>query len=275
MAEPRPRTAPRRIAVYRRIVLSRLRGQLVYRVSFALDLTAQTFGQTIELFAIFVVFTQVSSLGGFSADEVLLIFGLAACAFGLADLCVGQVEKLPAYIRTGEFDVMLLRPLGTLPQLLSADIALKRVGRVGVGLVVYLWSLNRLELAWTPLRALVAVTAPLVGAVILGALWVAANAVSFWVVDGREVANAVTYGSNFTTSYPITVYGPWLRRLMCYAVPGAFVAYFPALALLDRPDPLGLPAGLRYSAPLVALVAVVAAAAIWRLGVRHYQGTGS
>ena len=96
---------------------------------------------------------------------------------------------------------------------------------------------------------LVAVTAPLVGAVILGALWVAANAVSFWVVDGREVANAVTYGSSFTTSYPITVYGPWLRRLMCYAVPAAFVAYFPVLALLDRPDPLGLPVGAALRRP--------------------------
>jgi ABC-2 type transport system permease protein len=262
-------------AVYRRIVASRLRGQLTYRTSFALDLLAQALGQAIELFAIVVVFTQVSTLGGFAAGEVLLIFGLAACAFGLADLCVGQVERLPNYIRTGEFDVMLLRPLGTLPQLLSADVALKRVGRVVVGVAVYGWSLVRLDLPWTPLRGLIAVVAPLVGAVILGALWVAANVVSFWVVDGGEMANAVTYGSNFTTSYPITVYGPWLRRLMCFAVPGAFVAYFPALALLDRPDPLGLPEALRYSAPLVAVVAVAVAAALWRLGVRRYQGTGS
>lgn len=270
MAEPAGRAA-----VYRRIVASRLRGQLAYPTSFALDLTAQAIGQTIELFVIVVVFTQVSTLGGFNAGEVLLIFGLAACGFGLADLCVGQVERLPEYIRTGEFDVMLLRPLGTLPQLLSADVALKRVGRLGVGLAVYGWSLARLDLAWTPLRVLIAVTAPVVGAVVLGALWVAANVVSFWVVDGREVANAVTYGSSFTTSYPISVYGSWLRRLMCYAVPGAFVAYFPALALLDRPDPLGLPVALRYSAPLVAAVAVLAAGALWRHGVRHYQGTGS
>jgi ABC-2 type transport system permease protein len=263
------------IAIYRSIVASRLRSQLAYRTSFWLDLIAQAFGQTIELLAILVVFTQVSTLGGFTADEVVLIFGLASCAFGLADLCVGQVERLPEYIRTGEFDVMLLRPLGTLPQLLSADVALKRVGRIAVGLAAYGWALARLDLDWIPLRILVAVAAPLVGAVILGALWVAANAVSFWVVDGREVANAVTYGSNFTTSYPITVYGPWLRRLMCYAVPGAFVAYFPALALLDRPDPLGLPEAMRYTAPLVAALAVLGAGAIWRLGVRHYQGTGS
>jgi ABC-2 type transport system permease protein len=170
---------------------------------------------------------------------------------------------------------MLLRPLGTLPQLLSADVALKRVGRVAAGVGVLVWSLSTLDLDWTPTRALLAITAPVAGAVILAAMWVAANAVSFWLVDGREVANSVTYGSNFSTSYPITIYGPWLRRIMCYAVPAAFVAYFPALALLGRPDPLGLPDALQWSSPLVAAVAVAAAGLVWRTGVRHYQGTGS
>jgi len=99
--------------------------------------------------------------------------------------------------------------------------------------------------------------------------------VSFWIVDGREMANSFTYGSSFSTSYPITIYGPWLRRAVCYAVPAAFVAYFPALALLGRPDPLGLPAALQWSSPLVAVIAVTVAGLIWRSGVRHYQGAGS
>lgn len=262
-------------SVYLRIIGSRIRSQFAYPMSFALDVSAQFIGQGIELVAILVLFTQVTALGGFSAGEVLLIYGLAATAFGLADLTVGQVEELPEYIRTGEFDVMLLRPLGTLAQLLSADVALKRLGRVAAGLLVLGWSLATLDLPWTPARAVLAVTTPLVGAVILSAIWVAANSVSFWIVDGREMANSFTYGSNFSTSYPITLYGPWLRRALCYAVPAAFVAYFPALALLGRPDPLGLPAALQWSSPLVAVLAVTVAGLVWRSGVRHYQGTGS
>jgi ABC-2 type transport system permease protein len=261
--------------VYRRIVASRIRGQLAYRASFALDVAAQVIGQSIELVAILVVFTQVTSLGGFDRGEVVLLYGLAATAFGLADLAVGQIEELPEYIRTGELDVLLLRPLGTLAQLLSADVSLKRVGRVAAGLAVLGYALAAAGIDWTPARVLLAVTAPLVGAVILAAIWVGANTVSFWVVDGREVANSVTYGSNFSTSYPITVYGPWLRRVLCFAVPSAFVAYFPALALLGRPDPLGLPEILQWSSPAVAVLAVGAATAVWRTGVRRYQGTGS
>ena len=260
-------------SVYARIVASRIRSQLAYPVSFALDVFSQLLGQSMELLAILVIFTQVTSLGGFSAGEVVLIYGLAATAFGLADLAVGQVEALPDYIRTGELDVLLLRPLGALAQLLSADVQLRRVGRVAVGLVTLAWALRDVE--WTPLRVVVAVVAPLSGAVLLSAIWIAANCVSFWLVDGREVANSVTYGSDFATSYPITVYGPWLRRIMCFVVPGAFVAYFPALALTGRPDPLGFPDAVRYCSPLVAAAMVGVAALVWRTGVRRYQGTGS
>lgn len=263
------------LGVYRRILGSRIRGQVAYPASFAMDVVAQLLAQGIELVVILVLFTQVRTLGGFAGPEVLLMYGLSAIAFGLADLLFGGAEELSDQIRRGEFDVLLLRPLGTLPQLLTLDVGLRRLGRAGVGLGVYLWALAALEPYWTPARAALAVTAPLVGAAILGAIFVATNSVSFWLVDGQEVANAFTYGSNFSTSYPITVYGPWLRRLLCFAVPSAFVAYFPALALLDRPDPLGLPSALRWCGPVAALAAAGVAALVWRAGVRHYQGTGS
>jgi len=71
------------------------------------------------------------------------------------------------------------------------------------------------------------------------------------------------------------VYSGWLRRLMAFVVPGAFVAYYPALALLDKADPLGAPAWLGWVAPLVALVVVALAGVVWKSAVRHYRGTGS
>jgi ABC-2 type transport system permease protein len=43
------------------------------------------------------------------------------------------------------------------------------------------------------------------------------------------------------TQYPIDVYAAWFRRFLGYVVPLAFVCYFPALYLLDKPDPLGPP----------------------------------
>lgn len=264
-----------RVGIHLRILGSRVRSQLTYPVSFALDTLGQALAQGAELVVILAVFTQVDTLGGFARDEVLLIYALAGISFGLADLAVGQLDELPRWIRTGELDVLLARPLGLLPQLMTSDLQLRRLGRAAVGAVVLVVVLVQGEVEPTPLNGLLILGTPLIGATITSAIWVVTCSVSFWVVEGREIANAFTYGSQLTTSYPITVFGPWLRGLLCFAVPSAFVAYFPALALLDRPDPLGLPHALRYAAPLVAVAAVLVAALVWRTAVRHYQGAGS
>jgi ABC-2 type transport system permease protein len=263
------------VRILLRLLGSRVRSQLVYPTSFALDALGQAIAQANELAVILIVFAQVDSLGGFSREEVLLIYGLAGISFGLADLAVGQLDELPRWIRTGELDVLLARPLGVLSQLVTSDLQLRRLGRAAVGVLVLAAVLVYGQVEPTPVNVLLVLVTPLVGATITASIWVMTCSISFWVVEGRELANAFTYGSQITTSYPITVFGPWLRRLFCYAVPSAFVAYFPTLALLDRPDPLGLPHALRYAAPLVAVVAVLVAALVWRTAVRRYQGAGS
>jgi ABC-2 type transport system permease protein len=260
---------------YLRVLGSRVRSQLAYPLSFTLDVLGQALAQAIELVAILVLFGRVADLGGFRAPEVLLIYALAAIALGLADLVVGQLDDLPRWIRTGEFDVLLLRPLPVLTQLITADLQLRRLGRVLVGAVVLVVVLTRAPVEWSAPMVVLLVSTPLVGGVIIGSIWVATCSVSFWVVEGRELANAFTYGSQLSSAYPITVFGPWLRRTLCFVVPGAFVAYFPALAVLDKPDPLGLPHLLRYAAPPVALATAAVATLIWRAAVHHYQGVGS
>jgi ABC-2 type transport system permease protein len=160
-------------------------------------------------------------------------------------------------------------------QICASDFALRQLGKVTTALVVLSSVLATSDIAWTPLRAAVLVITPLTGLVLLGAVWVAASATTFWLVEGQELPNAVTYGSGMFTSYPMSIFSGWLLRLMAFVVPGAFVAYYPALAVLGKPDPLGLPPVLQYSAPLVAVLAAGVAALVWRAGLRHYVGTGS
>ncbi|MEU4744486.1 ABC-2 family transporter protein [Actinosynnema sp. NPDC023658] len=264
-----------RPGVYGKLVGARLRGQMSYRTSFFFQCVAQAVNQLAELALILVLFNRVSALGGFSVGEVVLMYAIAGIAFGFADMVTGQLDELPTYIRTGTFDVLLLRPLGTLPQMMASDLHLRKVGRIVAGIGTLVYALSHNDIAWSPWNVVLVFVAPVSGAVILSSIWVAANALCFWVVDGQELANTVTYGSNAFTSYPITVFGPWLRRFFAFVIPGAFVAYYPSLALLGRPDPLGGPALLGWVSPLVAVVAAVVAGLVWRTAVRHYRGTGS
>jgi len=205
---------------------------------------------------------------------VLLVFGLASLAFALADLVLGQTDRVVEHVRTGSFDVVLLRPLSTLGQLAAADVQLRRLGRAGIALGVLALALARSDVDWTPGRVLLLVVSPVLGAVIFAALFVCAGAMSFWLVDGREVANALTYGSGYLAQWPLGVLGPVLGRFFTFVVPAAFTGYLPAVALLGRDDPTGLPDWLPWASPLAALLAAGGAALCWRSAVRHYVGAG-
>lgn len=261
--------------VYPRLIGARIRSQLAYRSSFAIDFVSQVMAQSYELIVILVLFSQVTALGGFSRDEVLLMYAFAGAAFGAADLFAGQLDNLPTYIRTGSFDVLLMRPLGTLPQIMCSDVRLRRIGRIIGAMAVMAYALSHVAIDWSPAKIVLIVATPVAGAVIYGSVWVVACSICFWIVEGREFANAVTYGSNAFTSYPINVYARPLRWLMAFVVPGAFVAYYPSLALLGKQDPLGLPGWVGWTSPLVAVLAATAAGLVWRFAVRHYRGTGS
>ena len=260
---------------YGALVRSRIAAQASYRTSFAIELGSQVLLVLIEFVEVYVVFHQVDALGGFDFGEVALMYGLAVVGFGIADMAVGHVDRLPFYVRTGTFDAFLLRPLSALGQLVTSDFALRRLGRICTGLVVLGLALAAVDVHWTPARVLLLVVTPLAGAAIFSAVFVATATIGFYVVEGTEFANAFTYGGNYLSAFPFTVFGTAIRRFFTFIVPAAFVAYLPALALLGRPDPTGLPTWLSWCAVPAAVLAAAAAGLAWRRGLRHYVGAGS
>ncbi|TDV40316.1 ABC transporter permease [Actinophytocola oryzae] len=260
---------------YVRLLVAQVRSQTQYRLSFALDLAFSTVLTSLDLVTLWVLFTVNGDLGGFGGEDVLLMAGIAACAFPVADLAVGNTEKLRVYVRSGLFDAVLLRPLSALGQLVVMDFAPRRVGRVLQGTAVYVAALVISPVQWSPPVVVLAVVAPLAGAVFFGAIFVAGATVAFWWIDSGEMSNAFTYGGKDVSAYPATVFGGLFRRVFVYGLGFAFVSYLPALAMLGRSDPLGTPDWLRWCSPLTSLVFAVAAGLFWRTGVRHYRSTGS
>lgn len=259
---------------YVAIAASRVRSQLQYPTSFALDLLSSLMVGLLELTEVYVVFHNVPLLGGLDLTAALLVFAFANVSFSLADLVAGHLDQVPVYLRAGTLDVLLLRPMPVLAQLVLTDVTLKRLGRGLLAAFVLVAALLRLPVDWNPARVALAVTTPLTGAVIFASLFVAAGAVQFRLVDGGEFANGFTYGGSYAAAFPTTVFPLPLRILYTFVVPAAFTSYLPAVALLGRPGAPALPAWLGWCTVPAAMVSLLAALLLWRSGVRHYQGGG-
>jgi ABC-2 type transport system permease protein len=263
------------LGIYRRLIGARIRSQLQYRLSFALNLVGAALISFLDFAAILVLFEQVDALGEWSVAEVAVLYAISSLSFALTDLTIGHLDLLPRMIREGDFDLVLVRPLGSLFQVVASDFALRRLGKFSQGLAVLIVAMTQLDLAVTPARVGMILLAVIAGAAIFAGIWVALATVAFWLVDSIEVANAFTYGGNFVAQYPVNIFGPWLRRLVLFVVPVAFVSYFPALYVLDKEDPLGLPQVLQFASPLVAVASCFVGGLVWRAAVRRYRSVGS
>lgn len=267
--------ARRDLVVFRRLVAARIRSDWQYRTSFVLLAVANGLVVTIDLAAVVVVMSNVEDLGGWSTGEVLLLAALSGIAFSVADLLASSVETVSLHVREGTFDQFLTRPAGTLTQLLGREFALRRIGRLAQPLVLFVGAVVVVPVAWTPAHVALLVVSLPSGIAIYASLWIMTSAVAFWTVETQEMANSFTYGGNALNRYPIDILGGWLRRLVTFVVPLAFVAYMPTAWLLDKPLPFGLPTWVAWTGPLVALAMAVLARTVWRFAIRHYRSTGS
>jgi ABC-2 type transport system permease protein len=263
------------IAVYLRLVSAQLRSQMQYKVSFGLALVGSFLSCATEFGVVLVLFSRIQLLAGWSLPEVALLYGLSGVSFAVAEMLAASLDNFQVHIVLGTFDRVLVRPRGALFQVMSEDFALRRVGRIAQSVLVLVIALRLLAVEWTADKVVLVAVALISGMVIYFAIFVLGATFCFWTVQAKEATHVFTYGGDGLASYPLDIYRGSVRRFFTFVVPLAFVNYEPALYVLGRPDPLGLPDVARLLSPVAALAMAALAWLGWQQGVRHYQSTGS
>jgi len=264
-----------RAQIYGRLALTSVRSQYQYRASFWMQFAGTFVLTVLDFVAILVIFHHLPQLAGWNLGEIAFIYGASYVVFKLADAVMNSMDRMPLLIRMGTFDQVLTRPLGSLGQVITVELAPRQIGAALQGFAIFVFSLTRVDVQWTLAKVAVFISMQVSALIIFCALFVATNAIAFWITDAREVANAFTYGGNSLTQYPMHVFGLWFRRILGYAFVLAWIDYFPSLYILEKPDAFGAPPVFRFLSPVAAAFIAVVAAVVWRSAVRHYRSTGS
>ncbi|MCC7263959.1 MAG: ABC-2 family transporter protein [Candidatus Latescibacteria bacterium] len=252
-----------------------VRSQLEYRASFLMLSAGYLLITVLEFLSVWVLFARFGNLEGWSLPQIALCYGLINIAFALGESAARGFDVFSAMIKAGDFDRLLLRPRSTALQVAGQELTLRRVGRLLQGTAILAWAAATLDLHWGLYQWLLLAGTLAGGSCLFYGLMVLQATVCFWTTEPLEFMNAFTNGGTFASQYPFTIYRDWFRRFFTFAVPLACVSYYPALALLGRPDPLGSPVFLHWLAPLVGVLFLGVCLQLWRWGVRHYRSTGS
>lgn len=248
-----------------------LKTRLAYKWDFFISILTSFTATLFSLAFIWVLFSKIPKLKGWSFEEVLFIYGFSLAPLGLFNiLSLNLYQFSEVYIIEGKFDRVLLRPLNSLYQVLFEAFRLESMQEVITGLVLLYYAGGHLDYGftwsdtfWFPFMVLCA-------AIIYLSIFVLFTSVSFWFEDRigivPPVYNMIAFGR-----YPITIYNGFIQFMLSWIIPFAFASFYPASRFLWRDEFQGY----FYLVPVVTAAIFSLSVAVWGLGVRHYNSTGS
>ncbi|MGQ0600102.1 MAG: ABC transporter permease [Anaerolineales bacterium] len=258
------------LSLYWAFLLQQFKSYAEYRANFIIGASSTVFLQVSNLLTLWVVMQQIPSFNGWSFNELLLIYGLITLAKSINHMFADNLWTVGrVYIRSGQFDRFLVRPLDPLFHLVADRFCYDGVGNFLVGLVLLITALIGLNVTLTPLTVLYLIMAVLSG----GGIFIALNLITcvsaFWIMDSVPVTRAV-FDNHLFAQYPLTIYPRAVTLLLTWLIPYGFASFYPASHILGRD--VGVYA---WAAPLVAAVLLFIGYRFWQFGLRHYVGTGS
>ena len=262
------------LSLYLQFVKLRIRSQMEYRLSFIFDLFAQASVSVIDFFMIALLFDRFKQLEGWSLWEVGFLYGMIGICFAVAEMIGRGFDTFQGSVLRGDFDTMLVRPLGTFYQVFAHEFLLRRLGRLAQAVVVLLIANSQLLISWSFAKVGYLLISLASGTCFFMGLFVIGATSCFWTVQSIEIINIFTHGGVFMGSYPFSIYRWWFRHFFTFIVPLACVNYFPSLFLLEKVESLGVsPVGIQF-APFAGFLFLGVTMLFWRWGVSRYQSTG-
>ena len=257
------------ISLYLSFLKASLKEMLIYRLDCIVASVSQIVTQLVEIIFIWIVFQNTESLAGWDFRQILLLYGITLISVGIADFVFDALYDIgPKYIRHGEFDKILLRPVHPLLSIIGSSKEFTAFGYFGLGLILTILMFIELSIPITFILILKVIFFSMVGASIIGAINTIFSIASFWTYRSNEVIWSF-YKIYTFAQYPIDIYNKFIKILITMILPFAFVAYYPTMAYLGKNN------SLIYIAPIIAIILWVLAIKIWNWALNKYRSTGT
>jgi len=259
----------RYLATTRAFLINAIQLELAYRFNALARLTNTAMYLLAGLVVVATVFSHAGSVGGWSMPETLGVFGVFMTIQQLVDCAIApNLGRLSEYMRTGNFDYILLRPIDSQFHVSLRNFDLWCLPGLAVGLTLIGYAMQATG-GITLTRLGLTLAMLLAAAAIVYALWLILKTMAFWFIQVDNLTVLFITILNIGR-FPITAFPPAFRLLFTFVIPIAFVTTVPAAAAVGRLDwTMGL------TAVAMAGVLLVASRAFWLWAIRNYMSASS
>lgn len=201
--------------------------EMTNRFTFLMSVSFMVLNNATFIIQWMLLFHLKKDIGGYSMDEIMVLWGLAASTYGLSHIFFQQAYALPLLITNGKLDSYLVQPKNVLLGIISSGTHSSAVGDLIYGylvLIIFKFSVRNL-LLFTCFSIL--------GAFILTAFAVITGSISFWIVRGDMLADSLNDVMTLVSTYPDTIFKEGVRLLLYTIVPAGFIIYLPMKIILS------------------------------------------
>lgn len=257
------------IKLFPYFVAQNVKSKMSYSIDFFLGIVANILKQSLGFVFIWVVFQNIPEVNGWTFDQIMFVYGMQAITIGLNEFLFAGTWSIGNYVREGEMDRLLLRPVGTIFSIMAMDVTFHGIGAVLFGLAICITSIFHLGISITPILILFWIGAAICGALIYFSINMVCATFAFWITDTDSIMMLLQNVSEFS-KYPVSLYGKVIRILLTYIIPFAFTSYYPSVVLLGINKSALCGTGIIVAASLSVTISV----AFWRFALKHYQSAG-
>jgi ABC-2 type transport system permease protein len=260
----------RYLRLWRQFVITAFVREAEYRMNFVIGVGEGLAQLALAVISFLLLYRFTDQVAGWTQAEVLMLVGIYRIVEGLITLQIApNMRAITGYIRSGEMDFMLLRPVSSQFLVSLRTLNLPEGVNVLIGLLLVVYAGGVADVQWSVLGVLAAGVFGLCGLLMLYALWLFMVTFAFWLVQINNL-DIFFYSLFETARYPVTFFKGLLRALLTFAFPVAFATTFPAQALRGQADLRLLPVGFVLAAALL-----LGTHMFWNFAVRHYSSASS
>lgn len=259
------------LRMHRIFVTQELKRMMEYKGDFIVGIIGFLLGQFFNLMFIWIIFSQIPSLMGWTLEQIVFIYGFSLIPKGIDHLLFDNLWSIGHFtVKKGDFDKYLTRPINTLFHVMVEKLQIDALGEMIMGVALICITLPSVNIEWSFLKVLLIIIVIPFATLIYTGIKTATAAIAFWTKRSGNITY-MFYMVNDFAKYPITIYNNIVRNIITYIIPFAFTAFYPAYYILSGENPL-FNIGMTV---LIAIVMMVVGVIVWNRGIRSYESAGS
>lgn len=257
--------------IYKLLTAQNLKRLMEYKADFLTGAISFLIDQAVGIAFLFIIFSQIPQLAGFSFEQIVFIYGFSQIPKGIDHLLTDNLWCVGYFIvRKGDFDKYMTRPINPLFHVIAETFQIDAIGELVVGIGLMISVAGQVNLYITPLSVILFIISIPFAALIYTAIKIGTAAIAFWVKSSGYLIQML-YGMNEFAKYPTTIYSNVVKVIVTFIIPFAFTGYYPSLYFLTGENPLFNIGGT----VLISLVFFGIALLIWNRGIKAYESAGS